>query len=61
MKWSKWINGFEWVESPYPWTGTIPPIAEKEKRGKPVRRPKDENYVRDIKPKWDGLNIPAAN
>jgi len=41
--------------------GVIPPIAEKEKRGKPVMRPKDESYVRDIKPKRDGINIPAAN
>ena len=41
--------------------GTIPPIAEKEKRGKPVKRPKDENYVGDIKPQRDGINIPAAN
>jgi len=39
--------------------GVIPPIAEKEKRGKQVKRPKDEPYVRELK--RDGINIPAAN
>ena len=41
--------------------GVIPPIAEKEKRGKKVKRPKEENYVRELEPKRDGINIPAAN
>ena len=40
--------------------GVIPPIAEKEKRGKKVKRPKDENYVRELDTKR-GVNIPAAN
>jgi len=41
--------------------GVIPPIAEKEKRGKQVKRPKEEPYVRELEPKRDGINIPAAN
>ena len=41
--------------------GTIPPIAEKEKRGKPVKRPRDENYARELKPQRDSLNLSAAN
>ena len=41
--------------------GTIPPIAEKEKRGKRVKRPKDDPYVRELKPKRDGINIPAVD
>ena len=28
--------------------GVIPPIAEKEKRGKQVKRPKEENYAREL-------------
>jgi len=41
--------------------GVIPPIAEKEKRGKKVKRPKDEPYVRELEPKRDGSNIPAVD
>jgi hypothetical protein len=40
--------------------GVIPPIAEKEKRGKPVKRPKEEPYVRELESKR-GDNIPAAD
>ena len=42
-------------------SGVIPPIAEKEKRGVRVKRPKDENYVREFATKRDGINIPATN
>ena len=51
-------------------SGVIPPIAEKEKRGVRVKRPKDENYVRELATvtghshpihERDGINIPAAN
>ena len=60
MKYSVWINGFEWVETPYPFKGKIPPIAEKEKRGKPVKRQKEEPYVRELESKRS-VNLPAAN
>jgi len=52
--------------------GVIPPIAEKEKRGKKVKRPKDENYVRELDSivgpshninfwdERDGVNLPAT-
>ena len=41
--------------------GQIPPIAEKEKRGKPVKRPKEEPYVRELDSKRDSINLPAVN
>ena len=48
--------------------GKIPPIAEKEKRGKRVKIPKNEPYVQSleqIQQAWENvnveLNIPSSN
>lgn len=40
--------------------GTIPRAAEKEKRGKKIREPKPEIYVRELKSKRS-INIPAIS
>lgn len=43
-----------------PYKGKIPPIAEKEKRGKRIKIQKAEPYVQELTSNVE-LNIPAAN
>ncbi len=43
-----------------PFKGKIPPIAEKEKRGKKVKIPPSEIYVQELTSNVE-LNIPSVN
>ncbi len=43
-----------------PFKGKIPPIAEKEKRGKRIKIPKSEIYVQELTTNAS-INIPSTN
>lgn len=58
------INGVEMddgVDEPeMPFEGIIPPIAEKEKRGKRIKLPKNEIYVQELTTNAS-INFPPTN